>query len=401
MKPTVKHLGKIILTASLALTLLTGCWDRREINDVAFVVASAFDKVEDGYLISVQIPLPGQLGGIGGSGGGGGTSGEKSWYIDSAVGKTIRDANSKQQTTLSRQLYFAHRRVLLLGEELARDGVAPVLDVLARISQNRLTAFPLVTKGEAREVMGANTPIEAYPAEMIRELAQGSMKSPRTLRHMVEIMLTDGIDIIIPAVRRVETRPPQKEDIKKTIKLDGFAVFSGDKLAGFLNREESSSVLLAMNQAKIPKLSAPPPDGEGLIEYMLQENKMSLIPIVKGDEITMRLEFRAKGIIVENSSNYDLSANANLVAFEELVAKKLTQDIKKAIDALQNKYHSDVIGFGDSLYRKDPDAWNRVKQNWREENYPKVHVQVIPLVHFEHTGATTKPLGIKDRGLIR
>lgn len=43
----------------LCLSLLTGCWDRTEINDLAFVLAGGFDLAENGQLeATLQIALP-------------------------------------------------------------------------------------------------------------------------------------------------------------------------------------------------------------------------------------------------------------------------------------------------------------------------------------------------------
>lgn len=44
----------------LFIVLLTsGCWDRREINDLAFISGTAFDLTKDGeYLLSLQIAVP-------------------------------------------------------------------------------------------------------------------------------------------------------------------------------------------------------------------------------------------------------------------------------------------------------------------------------------------------------
>ncbi|GJM76942.1 hypothetical protein HMSSN036_91580 [Paenibacillus macerans] len=61
-----------LLTLVLIPVLLTGCWDRIEVNDIAFVLGSSTDR-EDGLIRStVQIALPSQLGGAGSQGGGGG-----------------------------------------------------------------------------------------------------------------------------------------------------------------------------------------------------------------------------------------------------------------------------------------------------------------------------------------
>lgn len=117
----------------------------------------------------MQIPLVGQLGGQ--TGGGGGTAGSKTWYVDSASGTTIREANNKLQTSLSRTINTSHRRTVIIGEDMARDGVAPVFDILTRNPQNRLTALILVSRGEARDILNTDVQLEQFPAEMIRELA--------------------------------------------------------------------------------------------------------------------------------------------------------------------------------------------------------------------------------------
>ena len=113
----------LILLVLISMISLTGCWDRIEVNDMAFVAAAEFDKeAENKFRISVLVPLPSALGGVGSSGGGGGTSGSKPYYIDSDVGRNIMEAINKLQHHMSRKIYFAHRRVLIIGEKLARRG---------------------------------------------------------------------------------------------------------------------------------------------------------------------------------------------------------------------------------------------------------------------------------------
>ena len=48
-------------------TLLTGCWDRTETNDIAFVATSSVDLEDDGkYRVRLYVPLPGSMGGASG-----------------------------------------------------------------------------------------------------------------------------------------------------------------------------------------------------------------------------------------------------------------------------------------------------------------------------------------------
>ncbi|MFO7291060.1 MAG: Ger(x)C family spore germination protein, partial [Bacillota bacterium] len=55
----------------LVMGLLTGCWDRREIEQRSFVFAMAIDEHPKGVEVSVQIPIPIMIVGSGGGVGGG------------------------------------------------------------------------------------------------------------------------------------------------------------------------------------------------------------------------------------------------------------------------------------------------------------------------------------------
>ena len=66
---------RTVVLLFLCTLLLSGCWDREEINDIAFVIGIAVDKEKQDYRTSLQIALPGQSGASGSEGGGEGQAG--------------------------------------------------------------------------------------------------------------------------------------------------------------------------------------------------------------------------------------------------------------------------------------------------------------------------------------
>lgn len=375
--------------------LLTACWDRTEVNDVAFVMGSAVDKEGDQIRATIQIALPGQLGGS--KGGGGGTSGNKNWYLLSKTADTIRQANHEQQSSVSRRLNFSHRRTLLIGEEMAREGIEPIIDVLARIPQNRLTAFVLITKGSAAKVLAARTPAEQFPAEALRELAAESMKVPRTLSLVINAMLSEGIDLAIPAAYIDPTVTTEGDNLKDTIKVEGLAVFKQNKLADFLEKEEAIGVLLAMEEAQTPEVTVKAPEGEGKIVAQFLRYDTVLDPVIRGDEITFRILIDATGTVLENESNFQLSQHAQIEMLEESLEHKVKADVENGIRKLQ-QLESDAVGFGKTIYNKKPEDWRRLKENWYE-HFTRIHVEVIPALNIENIGSIIKPFGRKEQHL--
>jgi spore germination protein KC len=375
--------------------LLTACWDRREVNDVAFVMGTAFDKEEDLYRVTIQIALPGQLGGA--KGGGGGTSGKKGWYLESKTGETIREANQEEQKSVPRILNFSHRRVLVIGEEMARAGVEPMMDVLARIPQNRLTSLLIVTKGPALKVLNAEAPAEQFPAEALRELAVGSMKIPRTLKIAINAMLSEGIDLALPAVSLTPTSTAEEVDSKETPKMAGLAVFKNNKLAGFLEGDEANGVLWAMGQASTPEVAVEAPKGTGKIIASFVQYDTALEPIINGDDIVFRIKINGIGTVIENESNYQLTEQERIEQLEKKLKEKVSDDVKKGIRKLQ-ELESDAAGFGKTIYNKKPDDWERLKKGWYG-HFKDVRVEVLPELDIENIGSTIKPFGRKEEHL--
>lgn len=384
----------LLLSVSVALT---GCWDRTEINDVAFVIGSCVDKEGDQVRSTLQIALPGSLGGSGSEGGGGGTAGNKKYYLESKKGITLRNSNLEIQAGNSRRLSFAHRRTLLVGEEFAKGGISEMLDLFARIPQNRLSSLVAITEGPAYKIMDAAAPMEQFPSEMIRELMNEFTKTPVTLKVLANDLLTTGVDVVLPYISLQQAVPDNigDQNEKKNIQITGLALFKDDRLVGVMKGPEIKMINLAMNQSTTYDVAVPSPSGKGYITITFIENLVTLRPVIHGDNITMHIDILAKGGVIENNSNYILGDEKHMNRLEQEASKEIIAQIKTGLHKLQDQYHTDILGFGRTIHQKNPKAWDRFKDRW-DELYPNVKVVVNTNLHIENIGAVNKPFGRKD-----
>ncbi|WP_136607232.1 Ger(x)C family spore germination protein [Paenibacillus dokdonensis] len=391
---------KTVIAALLVMTSigLAGCWDRKEINDVAFVIGSAVDKEKDLYRSTLQIALPGNLGGAGSEGGGGGTEGSKSYYLESKTGVSLRNSNMEVQSGNSRTLSFAHRRTLLLGEDFARGGISPMLDQFARIPQNRLSSLVAVTSGPAYKILDAEAPMEQFPSEMIRELMNEYSKRPISLKYLANELLSDGVDVSLPYISLQEVEPEDLAKNKKNIQITGLALFKGDRLVGILKGQEAKMMNLALNQAPSPDILVPGRDGKGVVTVKFMENTVKLKPVIRGNNVTMYVDILVKGSVIENNTNYTLGGGRNMGMLEDRTSKEVVTQIQSGIRLLQDRYHSDILGFGRTIQQKKPKDWQRIKDHW-EEIFPTVKVVVNARIHVENIGAVDKPFGRKDKDI--
>ncbi|HZG77043.1 MAG TPA: Ger(x)C family spore germination protein [Paenibacillus sp.] len=396
MKPSRSRVG-LTLLAFFAF-LLAGCWDRREINDIAFVSATAVDQAGDKVRVTVQFPLPGQMGGTGSTGGGGGTAGKKPWHTETAEARTGREANVLQQEAMSRFLNFSHRRVLVIGEEKAELGIADVMDILGRISQNRMTAYPLISTGTAEEMFRVDASMERIPAETLRELAALSYAKPITIQDVVDALLTDGVDPYLPLIAAQKGQGADQE--AKQARLNGIAVFRADKLVARFTGSKSKGLLFALEQTKQPIVTVKAPEGKGFISLRVINSKVKLDTRPNGSTPRLRLSLKGEMVASENRSTFRFSENQSTIArLEEAVNRDVERSIRSALTTTQ-ELGADPVGFGLHLYRHHPAAWRKLRREWRDA-YRRAELSVDVRIRLLHPGTITYPLGISKEDLER
>ncbi|MBG9945026.1 Ger(x)C family spore germination protein [Brevibacillus formosus] len=372
-----------ILVVSLCMFLVSGCWDRREVNDIAIVIAMAMDKEPDGrYRLSIQVPLVSSLGAQ--SGGGGGTSGDKSYYVDSAVGRTIREANGLIQARMSREIYYSHHRMIVIGEELAKDGMSDVLDIVARFPENRLTAYIVMTKGKAIELLTAQPQFERFSGEAMRELVKmGGINV--TLKDVAQMLGTPGVDAILPVLTAVDSYPKGKS---KEIEATGVGLFRQDKLVTIAKPKELLGLRLFQRDFTPFSIVVSLTKQERLT-ITLSKGRANIKPVVRKGHIHFKIDLYASAVVVENQSNLDLEEEKNIRMLQAKLVEQINNGVNHMMQTIKRK-QSDFIGLGIALSRNNPREWrDRYWNRWNEE-LPKITYEIRSKVNLVNVGQTTK-----------
>jgi len=351
----MRHIKLFILLVG-SVFLLTGCWDRTEINDMAFVVATGVDKgPNNDYRVSVEVPLPSSMGGAGSRGGGGGTSGKEPFYVAQGTGGNTRMGLEDIQLRLSRQLYFGHRRVTIFGEDMAKLGITEILNAVFIQPQSRISTLILVSKGDAVNLLKTQPRMERYSGEAMREMAKTGLNM--TVMDALEDLDRPGKDMIIPVVEPTGTL---KRDPKGTeIIMQNFALFKGDKLAFMTNLKESLGILWLEKKMKRKSMPFSVEKDKQISVRIVDNNVKTRVRIVNGNPV-FTLAIKATGILLENEPNLRLEDPETY----HFTLSKMEKEIKNQIQTLLTHAHnegSDVFGFGWYLYRNHHQEW---EDNW-------------------------------------
>ncbi|WP_167201833.1 Ger(x)C family spore germination protein [Paenibacillus sp. BK720] len=391
----INRLSRILSLALClgALLMLIGCWDRREINDVAFVLAGGADKEGDLIRISVLIPLTGNMG-TANSGGGGGSGGQKPYTIKTETGKTVSEAVSKLQYRLPRHLFFGHRRVIIIGEELARtEGIDLVIDAITRTPEKRFSTFIAVSEGRALDLLEADTRLERFSAESMREQLQSETSTHINLMEIISKLVTVGQDAYFPYLQKVKTEIKGQES--EDIRSESFVLFHDGRMTGKLERDAALGFRL-LNQSIRNYDETVIVDGSYLT-VTISHASTSITPIVKNNELTYRIHSSVKVSVNEDRNlarNYDDPEQRNRI--ERNIARHVADNINLAIHKMQQS-NSDAIGFGLHVYRAYPHIWNtKYRKDWNEI-FPTLKFEVTGEANLFRFGMSSENLGRKDR----
>jgi spore germination protein KC len=355
---------RMLLISGMTMILLTGCWNRVEINDIAIVTAIGLDLVEDDQLrLTLQVAVPSKLvtGGTGGSSG-------KSTIVISETGATVSEAYRNIQGKLSRRIFFSQSRVLLIGEDLAKKGVFHIVDFHTRYAEPRINSFIMFTKGKASKIINSMPKFESVSAEEMRELAKMGLKV--YVRDFLNMLLTEGIE---PFASQFTLKPLEvstKNKSGETQAVSGIAVFKGDKLVGWMDEVETRGLLWIRNEIKtgVITIKIPEEKGGGNISMEIIRGETNIVPILKQGELKLDVDVVTELSVIENDSKVNLHETKVIEEIQTNAEEEISKRIEMIIEKAKKEYKSDIFGFGQSVYKKYPKEWNtHYKKNWENE----------------------------------
>jgi spore germination protein KC len=358
-----------------------------ELNDLAIELGWGLDQAKKNKVqISAQFIIPSKIG----MGQSGRSESGKTVFIESGTGKDTLAAVDNMQTKLSREVFRGHRRVIVIGEKLARRGLASVLDTYSRDPDIRLRTDMLIVKGStAKDFLEASYPLEDIPAlGALKEHIQVGGLGDTSLLNFLIASLSDGITPILPVIELIHSSEKQGRKSIKGFQMVGLAIFNKDlKLIGILNLNEGKNYLWLINRLTKQSITVNMPQGNGTASLSLIKMNSKIKPIIQGQTIKCNIVLSGIGIIRENNTNLDLTQSKSLTLLQHMLEKQAEKQVLQTIEKVQNQYGTDIFGFGEAIHQKYPSQWKGLKKNWSNQ-FRKVEVSVQANLTIRRVGLT-------------
>lgn len=382
----------------LFISLVTGCWNRRELNTLGILGAVAVDLEGEKYKATFEFIKPKPIGSKGG-----GEEKKESVDIVQATGDSSFDAFRNATLKFERKVFIPHAKVYLFSEEVARKGMIDFIDFFQRDHETRRSTYVVIAKGSsAAEILNTPGGIENIPSNYMKRLLDdyrfNSKALATRLLDLLKYYYDKGKQPTIGIIYKNEK--PKEITLKKSeteyeLSTEGAAMFLEEKLVGFLDGPETRALNFVTGKAKSGVLVSPSPGGKGsnTVELMKSGSKNDVE--IQGGKAKINVKVSITGMLGEEKAKIDLKDSAVIEKIEKANSEVVKQEIETTIRKVQQEYKTDIFGFGQTVHRKYPREWQKIQDDWNDI-FSSAEVKVEVETKIARTGLTSTPVNKKE-----
>lgn len=370
---------KKIIILILPLLLLTGCYNYRELNDLAIATAIEIDKVDDEFKLLVQVANPKNQNDVS-------SSNQPKFVTFEATGKTLQEAFRNIIKESSKKIYGMHIQLLVITENIAKEDLDSMLDFLFRNTEIRKEFYVVVdTTQNDDKLLKILTPVTNLSSQSIIDTLETNNKHMGvsnlvTFNDLMDIYLDEKKELVLPTISMVGNYEEGKseENLESTevdanVILGNMAIFKDEKLIGYLDKEQSIIINLLKNETT-----------DALITHECAENKYSTeeLTIEKSDikidldKLKVTINISGSGHIAEYDCEGDLRKEETIKKINNNLNEYIKKTVKETIESINSKYNSDIYNFRDIIYKQDPKFYAKIKDNYYEKVFNKLTYEI-------------------------
>jgi Ger(x)C family germination protein len=374
----MKRCAAFILACFLLL-IMTGCWDRIELEKQSISLTYGFDIDKDGQLIVYQLnPVFNKSVG-------------KTYEVSRAKAATTRQAKEVFDSSSNGLVTTGKLQDLLFSEKmLKKEGPMPYLDAKYRDPKNTGNMRMVAVKGSISSILNSEFKdkpmLPEYLTNVIEVNRQYNHTAFTTFQEFHRQSFDQGITPAISEIKKGE----------KDIVVTGSALLTNRGLYKMsLDRQESALLLMLQKKANPPvtltiRLPSLPFKTQNSLKNVKGTDFVTLDVESLDRDLSTRYDRDHFAFDVKMKLNVAIDErtfNMNTKKYKEkltaILAKQLGRDLNGLIKKVQ-KQQLDPFGFGEYARAYQYQHWKRVKNHWPTE-FSKATVTVTPTLRIlEH-----------------
>ncbi|WML36575.1 Ger(x)C family spore germination protein [Clostridium sp. OS1-26] len=376
---------KKVIVIILSCILLSGCWDKVEIDRrsltsiIGIDVGEQAGKEKELKSLSPDEPFTGmdlkklkvtfgapdisQLGPDKG-----GTA--KDMYINTDA-YSMQNAVDKATLKSSRNISFSHIKLLVLSKDLTTypEILKEIVDYLQREPSLNRNMYVVISDGKAEEyikhkpTMEKN--IENYISGLIENTTRSTSILPVTLNEFL-VLLSENGNAMLPRMTI--------EKDKNELGISGVSIIKDYKYKGDLSAIETANLEMLRGKLKggrktIYKNGHP-------IDIVIDGVERKISMDNQQGKLTFSISLDIEGELKDYYVGGELFSKNMLESLQQNLNNSVKQECSQVVQITQREFGVDPIGIREYVEKYHPSLWKQIKNNWSEV-YSSATINVV------------------------
>lgn len=365
---------KIILLLLCSLFFITGCYDKTELDNFAYVIGigldvnnkSGDDEKESDISITYQIAIPVKIAGEDNS------SGKETYTTYTVDAQSLLMGNSIVNTMTSKEVNLSHINIILYSEEIAKRGLTGHINGLLSNPEIRPKTPVAICKGRAEDFFNKVTPVlEANPSRYYSLILSSFNYTDETVGSELMSFYADAQSIdretstVIGEITTEQDSASGKEEDNAVFK--GLAAFKGDKMVGEIDSKITDAHLLITNALTKGTITVEDAeDSSKLATITIKQHSPTKIKVKIEDNIPkVDINVFVVAHLEATSSTTDYLKDENKIKLRKSVEDKIKSSIYEYLNKIK-ELDSDIAGIG-KYAKKNYLTWQEFEElNWQD-----------------------------------
>lgn len=367
---------KIYLLIIPILFSLTGCYNYRELNDLAIVSGISISMTDNQYEVMVEVVNPKKQQDATGSD-------EPDFIIYKKKANSMQQAFREIVEESPKKLYTAHLNILIIDESVAKKNLKDILDFFAREPEIRNEFYVLI--GKNNNILSITTPLENISSKNILDSLKTNNKylgyaNLITFHDIISNYLNPYTELAISSIKM--TGNEEKGDTIKNLEdternaasiISGIAIFKNNQLVGYLENEDALVYNIVLGNTNTFLIKSNLNNQHYIVNEIFREKTKININI---ENKTITIKVSGSASLVEETAPINLEKVNTIHQLQDTLNNTIEELINNSISNTINKYHTDIYGFQEEFYHHNPNNIKKLDKDWEKDILPTLTIKV-------------------------
>ena len=381
-----------IIIMLIPILLLTGCYDYRELSDLAIITAISIDKVDDNLEIAIQVVNPKKEQDTT-------STNEPDFVTYTSKAKTVQEALRKVVNDSPAKLYGSHMELLIISEEVAKNHLNEILDFFSRDPEPRSEINIFIAKNSnPKDELSIITPLINLPSSKILSSLESNVQYLGTsqdisLNYVIDCYLNPYKELTLPTleIKGDVNKGEEKDNTSSgqsdtSIVLSDIGIFKDNKFITYLDDKESQGVNFILNNINSTIIKYNCGNNEYLVSEILKSNTSLEADLEKN---TVKINLEGHATISELTCDIDIKDIDIVKQVKENIDNTIETIIKDTFYNIKNTYNTDIFNFRDLYYKTDCNYFkNNYQDKWYTDIFPNLEIEVSANYKLYEKGST-------------